>query len=1114
MKLHRYIIIAALSLICAGCTDDGGSSSTSTDHGAEPQVTCGNGKAESGEQCDDGNQKSGDGCDEDCQKEYGYECSLEGGACEKVEVDIKKCGNGTLDSGETCDDGNDASGDGCSSECKLESGYECLTPGKPCTEKKVEVDPCGNGKLDSGETCDDGNQVSGDGCSDACEAEEGYTCSEVGKPCILATCGDENVDPGEECDDGENAMEYDAVKGACTSSCQWAPYCGDGNVDSEFGEECDGGGVDTSTEYNGCSLGCTRSEFYCGDKHITHQEQCDDGNSVSGDGCDSACKIELGYLCVDEGMPCKKIDQDTETKNCGNGTLDGGETCDDGNDKSGDGCSGACLVESGWVCEDGKKCRETICGDSVIEGSETCDDGNDKSGDGCSEHCLLEPGWVCPSGEKCHSQMCGDGIIAGEEECDDKNTVSGDGCSKYCRREEGFYCDKQGEPCKPDVCGDGLVTGDEVCDEGTNKTSGCNHCQSITFGWKCDNPGAPCTNDAVCGNGKLEGAETCEESNECCVNCAIQAHCLCDSEGKNCKKGVCGNHIVEAEEECDDGNMLAGDGCDPTCRRESIFFCSEDGSCHPICGDGITVWEANEECDDGNLISGDGCSSECKIESGFQCTKFSNEYPETIQLPVTYHDFRGYTSPACTGGQAVDGCVTQEHVNAYGGSFATKHGHPDFERINCGLIKNMVKPTLGKDGLPIFNAPGTSQVTEKSFSTWYRDVPGLNMTRKDHITFTKVSGKTDTYEYNNTNFFPLTGLCYGNENNSKNFHFTSHIQTYFKYSGEKATLNFRGDDDVWVFVNGRLGMDLGGVHGDSPGSFNITNEVHPVTGKRYDKTFELYEGGIYPISFFQAERHTSASTFKLTLAGFLNMGESQCSSVCGDGLVRGDEECDVLDHVDDETAKKAGCVNCKKVPYCGNGIIEGTEQCDGEAGCTKDCKYENDRCGDGVIQAPEKCDDGEKNGTSESNCRANCQLIGCGNGVLDVGEECDDGNLSDEDNCSHLCKKPFCGDGIVQGWLGEVCDDGVNDGSYGGCGLGCAYFAPRCGDAVVDTYEGEECDNGVNNGAYGTCDPNCKLPIRCGDGVVQTEYGETCDEGENNGKSGSKCGAYCRPEIN
>ncbi len=64
---------------------------------------------------------------------------------------------------------------------------------------------------------------------------------------------------------------------------------------------------------------------------------------------------------------------------------------------------------------------------------------------------------------------------------------------KLCKALE----ESQAKSSKPVVCGDGVVTGNEVCDEGSNKTAGCNNCLSISFGWKCDNPGAACTIDAV-----------------------------------------------------------------------------------------------------------------------------------------------------------------------------------------------------------------------------------------------------------------------------------------------------------------------------------------------------------------------------------------------------------------------------------------------------------------------------------------------------------------------------------------------------------------------------------------------------------------------------------------
>ena len=987
-------------------------------------------------------------------------------------------------------------------------------PDKPDNPDPTETS-CGNSEIDSGELCDDGNQNGGDGCSSDCKTiEPGYVCDTPGNPCIPEECGNGIVDEGEECDLGFENVEYGSSEDDCSIICQKAHYCGDGlwdKVDKDNGEECDAG-ENASDDYNGCTAECKRASYYCGDGLITHSENCDDGNGDSGDGCSAECKVEEGYYCPTPGESCKSKD----STNCGNGSLDSGESCDDGNDVAGDGCSAVCVIEPGWLCEDGKNCVPTVCGDGKIEGSENCEDGNNVSGDGCSDKCLVESGWACSS-DGCHAQMCGDGIIAGDEECDDKNTNSGDGCNKYCHREAGFHCDTAGMPCEADKCGDGVVTGDETCDEGSaGPTDGCKACQ-VQMGWKCPTPGSACEK-ADCGNGVLEGAETCEEDSECCKSCTIQTHCLCDENGKNCKLGKCGNGTLEAGEQCDDGNLNAGDGCDPVCKSESVFICTK-GGCKPVCGDGITIWEAGEECDDGNLISGDGCSSECKIEEGFACTKYSKDYPDTIKLPVTYRDFRSYEgTSSCTGATAatpIDGCIDESHVALYHGNFKQGHGHPDFERVNANE-KDMVKTELGSDGLPVFNKSDNTGLTKESFDMWYRDYPGINKTFKDNLELTCTDKTSGKYVFNSSTFFPLSDKGYGNEMAgypSQNFHFTTHIQTYFKYRGNDETLDFSGDDDVWVFVNGVRAIDIGGCHGETPASFVLKGgDPDPTTGKKHNTQFNLYEDGIYPISFFHAERHTGASNFKLTLTGFLDMGTSSCDAICGDGLVRGDEECDIKDHIDDDTAKKAGCVKCKITPYCGNGKIETGEQCDGGAGCTADCKYENDQCGNGTVEAPETCDDGAKNGTAESNCMANCQLAGCGNGIVEDGEECDDGNTSDDDNCSSKCKKPFCGDGIVQGWIGEVCDDGTNDGSYNGCGLGCSYFPPRCGDAIVDTMNGEECDDGVNDGSYNTCSPECKLVDRCGDGIIQEEYGETCDEGDQNGNG--SCGKYCQYEIN
>lgn len=98
---------------------------------------------------------------------------------------------------------------------------------------------------------------------------------------------------------------------------------------------------------------------------------------------------------------------------------------------------------------------------------------------------------------------------------------------------------------------------------------------------------------------------------------------------------------------------------------------------------------------------------------------------------------------------------------------------------------------------------------------------------------------------------------------------------------------------------------------------------------------------------------------------------------------------------------------------------------------------------------------------------------------------------------------PVCGDGEVEG--DEVCDDGVNDGSYGGCAEDCSAEGPFCGDG--DVTDDEACDDGVNDGSYGGCNDDCTVAAFCGDGSVDGDN-ELCDEGDAN-ENGSGCNIDC-----
>jgi cysteine-rich repeat protein len=164
-------------------------------------------------------------------------------------------------------------------------------------------------------------------------------------------------------------------------------------------------------------------------------------------GADEAVAVESGIVDTE-----REIEDELEWI-CGNGRLDAGEACDDANRESGDGCDRACALEIGFSCSERAPttCVET-CGDGIVVGEESCDDANAVGGDGCAA-CQLETGYVCdhPEGGSVCRPLCGDGIVLAEagEVCDDGNAHSGDGCSPACTPEVGYCCDPEQGYCIP-----------------------------------------------------------------------------------------------------------------------------------------------------------------------------------------------------------------------------------------------------------------------------------------------------------------------------------------------------------------------------------------------------------------------------------------------------------------------------------------------------------------------------------------------------------------------------------------------------------------------------------------------------------------------------------------
>ena len=207
-----------------------------------------------------------------------------------------------------------------------------------------------------------------------------------------------------------------------------------------------------------------------------------------------------------------------------------------------------------------------------------------------------------------------------------------------------------------------------------------------------------------------------------------------------------------------------------------------------------------------------------------------------------------------------------------------------------GWVPNLVKSSLGADGLPIpvnetvntslkatsQNVTGHDPVQESdNFYQWFHEVDGKSVKYDRTLTLTRVSANENKYVYGGRQIFPLDDVPSAQKVDGHNFHFTAKMQAPIKasLSGDE-TFDFSGDDDVWIFLNNRLILDIGGVHTAIDGQFKI-NQDGSVTSKVYEdnktyseNTFDLgiKKGDIVKLDFFYAERNTTQANTKITIS--------------------------------------------------------------------------------------------------------------------------------------------------------------------------------------------------------------------------------------------------------
>ncbi|MCC7552747.1 VWA domain-containing protein [Candidatus Micrarchaeota archaeon] len=712
---------------------------------------------------------------------------------------------------------------------------------------------------------------------------------------------------------------------------------------------------------------------------------------------------------------------------CGDGIHNEGEECD-------------YMNPSGPPCDE--ECNlipiPKYCGDEYIQSP------ND---DGQLETCDPPDSLTSPHLYPCRTDctFCGDGKIdIYFEECDDANTDNTDNCLNTCLLSycgDGYVQTPNSlgfiETCDPNLEGV-IVWGpwDNPC-----RTT-CTYCGDgevqLDYGETCDNILDPlCRTDCTyCGDGNIDFSEECDDEN-------IDPTDLCHE----CMLTYCGDGIVQSPngygflEECDGGS-----GCFEDCTLMPIIYCGDNDidpgeSCEPpgslgwgphenvcredctYCGDGTTQTTAGEECDDGNANENDLCLNDCKFnicgdeiinENLFKIATGDISIPfifmpyETCDPPGEEMPNDNYCREDCT--YCGDGYIQSIW-------FETCDSE-DYCRTDCTYCGDGI--TQREHGESCDGESWCREDCTYCGDMRVQEIHGESCDSQEWCREDCTYCGDEVIDYmwedcddgNDNNYDDCTNECLLPRCGDEYLHLNLD-ETCDPPGTETGPYNNPCRNDCTYCGDGIIQPTLGfWINLESSGPeyiiFYEGESCEPMLNKSCRTDCTYCGDGIT-----QREHGESCD------------GDSWCRedcTYCGDMRVQeiNGEECD-----DGNRYNEDECLdNCQR-PYCGDGYIQSgimyyteageiinlDETCDGEEYCRDDCTF----CGDGIIQDGEACD-------GEEYCRDDCTMCGDEQLQLEYGEECDDGNTDNTDYCTNECKLATCGDGYIQEILGETCD--------------------------------------------------------------------------------------------